>query len=588
MNAKENYIPWRFVLPRRITSRGTLWMSLLFLGCGSRSDLTEFGSLSDSRLAADNGASGGRNATDALSAQPGQRGSSTPASGDLGGSSPTGSIGGDNRQPEATTGSTGSPSTSEGAGLEGNSTSTFGDSEDESDVGPPTTPCRAEEQGVGAVLAGIVRAVESERPEDRASIRYLVAPTLRTNHCRGVPAVEGNYSDFTRDGLREQFAATKVVNSTSTSPSIARVTGVPGLPWLLRIDLRELNWNEPIAVDAQSYSDAWEASSALTAQSLQFTGGAAEALSQQMQTNTPFQLIGDFLSTIGRGEMYYALTHAPSTLQQLKEQLGILPTETLDTSAWLRAGFSTSGISKQYRSVARYVGEQAATGLVFWQTHDFEPDSAFAGVYEDPLGSGSDQKQVVYNLPNDMQGYFIANSQGDRVLTVPPSVDINPAENGGILSVGVSCTACHNGGLVPFQDQVREYVGQRLDTRFDAETVQRVEEIYPPRRELNRIVEQDSLRFLEALEATGIPRNSPDSVSRVYLQNELGDVRRAEVAAELFVAPETLSEKVDVLPAILRVATDTRTLDRNQFARVYRQAMCVLQTGEAIGIAGCP
>jgi len=186
-----------------------------------------------------------------------------------------------------------------------------------------------------------------------------------------------------------------------------------------------------------------------------------------------------------------------------------------------------------------------------------------------------------------MQAYYVANGQGARLDTAPIGVVVDPAQNNGLVTNGASCHSCHNAGMISFTDTVRQFV-QDNKVRFDRETFESVMAQYPDFATFQRQMDKDSAVHISATEEAGVPPNTPDPISRVYLDFQLGNVDIATAAGELGVEPDVLLENLDLLDARLApLSARDGYVDRNIMDATFLDSVCRLQAVQRNRPAGC-
>lgn len=451
-----------------------------------------------------------------------------------------------------------------GAGASG-----AGDGNDEPEMVRPDEQCPRDPISLSETVEVLANAAAAEAPADRPFIRFVSGGAYRTT-C----------SAPTRSVVRVRRAVNKLVNSLSIEALAVTTRPLDASALLLRLDLRDYGWDRPIEVDGIAYPDGWSAIVAHTPLALEFVGGDASVLKQQVEADVPWLLASSFVAAASSGELYYALTGAPATLAELKAGLGITVAEDLPGGSWQRAGFGTSGISSQGRGVARYTGTALGAGL-FWQTFDYAPTSDTSALFLDPLGARADATEVLYSLPNGLPGYFSADAAGRRVTEA--ALVLDPAR-GGPPRVMASCGSCHNGGLIVFDDAVRSFVEANVAGTFTPDEVQAVRDAYPEPGVMSAYVEADGERLQRALEQAGLPGDTPDPISRIALDYERV-IDRDVVAGELYVRPD--AAELDRLPPALAAAVSANGLARATFEASYLEALCAVQDGPIVPV-GCP
>ena len=151
-----------------------------------------------------------------------------------------------------------------------------------------------------------------------------------------------------------------------------------------------------------------------------------------------------------------------------------------------------------------------------------------------------------------------------------------------------ACHSCHSEGLLPATDEVRDIV--EADARlYDDDTIASVRIQYPLQSELDALMQRDSEIHLSAVERAGVPRGTPDPISRVFLQFERDPLTAAEVAAELGVPLNTLNQNLPRLDPRLQVlGTPEGTIDRFTFGDTLLGLRCALWSPARNRPLGCP
>ena len=539
-----------------------LGLVALALGCGGRA--------TDGDVPGFEGSVGGRGGANA--------GNDPTASAGDSGSGPLGPWrpGAGGRSGAGGTNGTGTPAGVGGSSVSGNFGGSLGIAGGNDGFEPeavtPNEDCPSDPMALEETVAALASAAAAEDPAVRGFIRYVSAGPLRTT-CS---------TSSSRSLARPRLAVNKVSNSVSLAPLPVPVRPLDPGGLLLRIDLRDYGWNRPVEVNGVSYADGWEAIVAHAPLAHEFVGGDADSLKQLVGALIPWLLASSFVAAASTSDVYYALTAAPSTLAELKAQLGISRADETLAGSWWRSGFSNSGVSRQDRGVARYAGASLGTSM-FWQTFDYAPNTALPTLFLEPLTARADGSEVIYSLPNGLPAYFVVDGAERRAneaaLLVDPAV-------GGPPRVMASCGSCHNAGLVTFDDAVRAFVEANIAGTFTPDETQAVRDAYPPNDVMHSQLESDSSRLALALSQAGQPEGWPDTVSRVVLEYQ-ASVAPEVVAGELYVRPEALESELARLPPVLSTALATNGLARPAFEASYHDALCALRAGPIVPV-GCP
>jgi mono/diheme cytochrome c family protein len=420
-----------------------------------------------------------------------------------------------------------------------------------------------------------------------------------------------NAGDCGRALERQRYALFKGINSVSTDPVITQPQAIDDAETIYRIDIRDYGWDrlidlqdndvtDPANVD---FTDGWEAIIAdpnAVDFAIEYQGDQADELKADAGTLVPFMPVNAFIQATEFGDLYYTLIGGKANLFDFERDVLLLDTvaEIADDNL-LRAGFANSGVSKQERVLNRF-DTGVSSIQAYWISFDFdgggggEVDGQFVqnlaneSIFDNPLDFAFAGGEAIFNLPNGMQAYYVAAANGTRLAEAPIGVVIDPAQNNGLVTNGASCHSCHNIGMITFTDTVRQYVTDNR-VQFDNETFEGVMEQYPLPSVFQAAMDRDSEVHLAATERAGVPRATPDAVSRVYLDFQLGNIDSRLAAGELGVPREVLERNIDLLdPRLATLRADGGHVDRQIMKATFLDAVCVLQNNQENTPVGCP
>ena len=267
-------------------------------------------------------------------------------------------------------------------------------------------------------------------------------------------------------------------------------------------------------------------------------------------------LRGDwFVATASRPPLYHDLLGLPERDKGLERLVGVdLLTDVQEESA-ARAGFNGSGVSRNNRLIERH----DATYGAYWRSYDFADNTERRNVFDHPLGPAAgggsfvpDGGEIIFNLPNGLQGYMLVDGTGRRIDRAPVEIVSDPKRPDRIVENGLSCMSCHVKGVIPKADQVRAHVLKNR-TSFTAADVASVKALYPTEATLKARFDEDAERFTQALAKLGVPADEPEPVSAVALRYE-GTLDLATMAAEVGLRAPELAEQLKQSPALARTA----------------------------------
>jgi len=399
---------------------------------------------------------------------------------------------------------------------------------------------------------------------------------------------------------RQRFALFKGINSVSTETTVTQPVAIDQDELIYRIDIRDYDWDREIDLEDNDvtdpanvdFRDGWEAiiaNPATAVYSVEYAGPQADDLKEDAGTLVPFLPVNVFIQATEFGDLYYTLIGGKANIFDFElEVLGIDTAEEIAQDNLMRAGFENSGVSKQERVLNRF-DSNLGPGTSYWLSFDFdgggggEVDGEFVNglanesIFDNPLDFAFAGGEAIFSLPNGLQGYYVANAAGGRLATAPIGVVIDPAQNNGLVTNGASCHSCHNAGMITFTDTVRQYVEENKRD-FDNETFESVMEQYVDPTTWKNAMDADSRMHVEALERAGVPANTPDAVSRTYLDFQLGNVTLDLAAGEFGVPAEELVEEIDLLdPRLGNLSVEGAYVDRNIVDATYLDTICILQ-----------
>lgn len=163
-----------------------------------------------------------------------------------------------------------------------------------------------------------------------------------------------------------------------------------------------------------------------------------------------------------------------------------------------------------------------------------------------------DGGEIIFNLPNGLQGYLLVDAKGQRITFGPPDVVEDRAKTlgNGVIVNGLSCMACHKQGLQrEFEDDVRYGIAG-----FPSAAKRLVRRLYLDRPELDTLMDRDDARFQQGAIDAMAPFLSdyPKLVARGALAEPVSAIARDFLVTTLDL--ELLAVEVGVDPQLLKNA----------------------------------
>jgi mono/diheme cytochrome c family protein len=364
-------------------------------------------------------------------------------------------------------------------------------------------------------------------------------------------------------------ALAKLINSLSWHARVTAPESIDTAHTVFRIDLRDYKWS------ARSWDKLIAAYPYRPAEETPDGKALAAATGSDLSL-----LRGDWLvATASRPPLYHDLLALPERDKGLERLVGVdLLTDVQEESA-ARAAFNGSGVSRNNRILERH----DATYGAYWRTYDFADNTERRNVFDHPLGptgGGSfvpDGGEIIFNLPNGLQGYMLVDGSGRRIDRAPVEIVSDPKRPDRIVENGLSCMSCHFKGIIPKADQVRAHVLKNRIS-FTAADVASVKALYPTETIHKARFDEDGERFTKALAKLGVPAEEPEVVNTVALSYE-GTLDLATMAAEVGLRAPELAEQLKQSPALARLlgplkvkgGTVQRTVVVASFADIARE-----------------
>ena len=134
--------------------------------------------------------------------------------------------------------------------------------------------------------------------------------------------------------------------------------------------------------------------------------GAAGSSPVMMFTCTE-RFAGD-ASVVTQPPLYEDFLQLPFTVAELEKDLGVDSEADLADRTAPRAGMTVSGVSRNNRVVERHAGR---TGM-YWKSFDFRTSKGPENVLKDPITFKESGGEMIFRLPNGLQGYYVADAAG--------------------------------------------------------------------------------------------------------------------------------------------------------------------------------
>ncbi len=382
------------------------------------------------------------------------------------------------------------------------------------------------------------------------------------DHLRGLPAEDQPFQRYftlthlhnnpavTDEDLRWQRAAlAKAVNSLSWKPRVVVPRALDKAETIFAVDVRELDWDR---------RRVWEEISKHYPYGLKLDGrrddgvrDAAVEVYRLSGSDLPILRADWFVATATRPPLYHTILDLPDTAGKLEKLLRVDVTENFHRDKLARAGFAKSGVSSQNRLIERH---EAAYGA-YWKSFDFRTNDGTGNLFRFPLGPAFRGNpfagqafahaggELIFHLPNGLQGYLLVDAKGKRIDEGPTDIVSDTIKTSGTVAIvnGLSCMACHKHGMIRdgFRDELRDGAGVAGAARS------KLLRLHPKADDFAALMKDDEDRFVAALDKSAgrFLKVGPDQARdvREFTDEPIGRVVRAynrdlglaDVAAEL-------------------------------------------------------
>jgi serine/threonine-protein kinase len=433
--------------------------------------------------------------------------------------------------------------------------------------------------GVRYVLKSILDDVRRLPDEQRRSVRYF-------------SLVHVLNAGTTKEELdQHRDALTKTINHLTWKRNLVRPVAVEPTHTVFRVDLRDLGWDlRPYrrVVDGKPgpasplnlwdlvlleypYGQMYEHTDVYSSVLREFLVPAGQV------RPVAFVRADWFVSVATQPPLYHDLLLLPQNLGDLEKMLKVDADDDVKSFRAVRGGMIDSGVSRNNRAVERHATAFGA----YWKSADFKTSSEKENLLADPINLHPTGGEMIFNLPNGLQGYYVANAKGERLDSAPTEIVTDKLANDKIVRNGLSCIRCHDVGMKEAKDVVRPTVIDLLKVasrvyQFDQREVLR---LYPPQERLDRLLEADGNRFQAAMRKALGKEPAGDPVTPVSQHFLYERLTLAQASAELglaqprglkdlFVRPEFVNEGLAPLAAGRPVARDAW---EDYYDRVARQ-----------------
>ncbi|MEM7603036.1 MAG: hypothetical protein AAF357_16690, partial [Verrucomicrobiota bacterium] len=386
------------------------------------------------------------------------------------------------------------------------------------------------------MLTTIYEDLREAGESERRFFRYLTLTNLHNGRDS-----EGNALIADLDPHRA--AISKLINSLSMNAKITRPTAIDEEATIYRIDLRDYQW----------YPEDWDEVVQYYPYGVLGIDRQKEELIERYTGASMAYLRADWFTFAAAqpplyDDIMYRLLGMESdsdddnVLEMLEDSLGVDRIGNLQEGEAMRAGFQFSGVSEANRLIERH--ELGSYQGAYWVSYDFTPLSpkrtqelklAPLGPMDASLTDDHDHifehdgGEMIYNLPNGLQGYMLTTQDGKRLDRGPIEIVQDDNRQDNVILNGISCMACHDQGIKPAirvtdpsrrtLESMTDEIGPLVSAAgiLDFEEQKLLEKLYVEPDVLQAAIKKDFERFTQAeAEATGGLAGSTEPVVGLY------------------------------------------------------------------------
>ena len=419
------------------------------------------------------------------------------------------------------------------------------------------------------ILKAIDTHVKTISPFDRPFTRYF---TMTHLYNAGVPP----------DILAEyRKALAKLVNSLSWGLEIVNPQPINMQQTIFYIDLRHYEWDR---------NAGWAQIEQAYPYHVEFNAPAQTALRNQLSllqttlnTDVPVVNVDWFIAVASSPPLYNNLLSLPERDIELEDRLEVDVVDNILTAPGIRvwrAGFTNSGVSNHNRVVDRHTSRYGA----YWKSYDFAGSSGTRNVFTHPFAFTHDGGEVIFNLPNGLQGYYLVDGDGFRLDAAPISIVSNPAASDPTVRNGLSCIGCHTEGMKEIDDEVRAYIESDTNPAYNKPHAL---QLYVADSTMDSKVNNDRMRYQGALQLTGGDLDDIEPVSRFHEEFQRS-VDAEHAAAAVGLPTETFLEKIRTNAGLqdaglLVLDSENGTVKRDSWTSSFQDVIHALDYPQDVG-----
>ena len=415
-----------------------------------------------------------------------------------------------------------------------------------------------------AMLQSIQSHVTSLTAFDRSFARYF---TL--THLYNASASDDNLRAY-------RNALSKLVNSLSWGSEVIKPKPIDREETIFYIDLRHYEWDVK--------SDKWYKIEQAYPYGVQLKSSTYTTLCRETDCELPFVRADWFIATASLPPLYHEILDLPETDWELETRLEVNVAENLKNAPGVRvwrAGFNESGVSVNNRIVERHKSRYGA----YWKSYDFAGNIGTQNIFTHPLNFTYDGGEIIFNLPNGLQAYYLSTATGERLNEAPINIVSDAGSRDPVVRNGLSCMGCHTEGMKTFEDQVRSVIEQSQNLSYDKAQALR---LYTKKSEMDALIREDTERYKRAIEVAGGVFGGSEPIQLLVKQFE-GPLDAAHAAAEVGLETSDFLQEIRENSTLqnaglLVLGVENGNVKRDAWEAEFDTVVSTFNLGEYIGL----
>lgn len=185
----------------------------------------------------------------------------------------------------------------------------------------------------------------------------------------------------------------------------------------------------------------------------------------------------------------------------------------------------SDGIARRVARNNRILERVQTVFGAWWETFDFKTSIKQQNVVHNFLTEKRDGGEIIFTLPNGLQGYFLVDAKDNRVDEVPIDIAVDSLAQDARVRNGRSCIWCHSQGMQPFKSDFKAEINPTTlidlgikadDPKAAVDLVRQIRKVFET-PDFDGIVKVDNARYNNAVKAASGGKSSAAMASAFLL-----------------------------------------------------------------------